>query len=162
MTLEQRNLRDVSRWSWCVLKAILTSLSIVIFNTSRKSQFSDEHVGFKSVDWMLKHTWASYQIRKIAGLCMRRECQERFPRHRLQRKPLVIDPGMHHGTCVTHVSWCMSGSLTRGGGETSPSCPAHAQLAILRIGQEAHVTQSRLSQINCSYCQLIAKDETLA
>ena len=32
-------------------------------------------------------------------------------------KPLVSDPGMHHGTCVTHVSWCMSGSLTRGGGE---------------------------------------------
>ena len=22
-----------------------------------------------------------------------------FPRHRLQRKPLVSDPGMHHGTC---------------------------------------------------------------
>ena len=21
------------------------------------------------------------------------------------------DPGMHHGTCVTHVPWCMSGSL---------------------------------------------------
>ena len=44
---------------------------------------------------------------------MRRECRERFPRHRLQRKPLVNDPGMHHGTCVTHVPWCMSGSLTR-------------------------------------------------
>ena len=27
-----------------------------------------------------------------------------FHRHRLQRKPLVSDPGMHHGTCVTHVS----------------------------------------------------------
>ena len=36
-----------------------------------------------------------------------------FPRHRLQRKPLVSDPGMHHDTCVTHVPWCMSGSLTR-------------------------------------------------
>ena len=22
------------------------------------------------------------------------------------------DPGMHHGTCVTHVPWCMPGSLT--------------------------------------------------
>ena len=40
---------------------------------------------------------ASYQIRKIT-LHMRRECRERFPRHRLQRKPLVSDPGMHHGT----------------------------------------------------------------
>ena len=41
--------------------------------------------------------------------------RERFPRHRLQRKPLVNDPGMHHCTCVTHVPRCMSGSLTRGG-----------------------------------------------
>ena len=24
------------------------------------------------------------------------------------------DPDMHHGTCVTHVPWCMSGSLTSG------------------------------------------------
>ena len=31
--------------------------------------------------------------------------------------PLVSDPSMHHGTCVTHVPWCMSGSRTRGGGE---------------------------------------------
>ena len=43
--------------------------------------------------------------------------------HRLQRKPLVSDPSMHHGTCVTHVPWCMSGSLTRGGGENVPGIP---------------------------------------
>ena len=35
---------------------------------------------------------------------MRRECRERFPRHRLQRKPLVSDPGMHHDTCVMHTA----------------------------------------------------------
>ena len=46
---------------------------------------------------------------------MRRECRECFPRHLFQRKPLLNNPGMHHGTCVTHVPWCMSGSLTRGG-----------------------------------------------
>ena len=28
--------------------------------------------------------------------------------------PRVSDPGMHHGTCVSHVPWCMSGSLTSG------------------------------------------------
>ena len=44
-------------------------------------------------------------------------------RHRLQRKALVSDPGMHHGTCVTHVPWCMSGSLTRVGGENVPGIP---------------------------------------
>ena len=29
-------------------------------------------------------------------------------------RPLVNDPDMHHGTCVTHVPWCMSGWLTSG------------------------------------------------
>ena len=48
---------------------------------------------------------------------------ERFPRHRLQRKPLVSDPGMQHSTCVTHVPCCMPGSLTRGGGENVPGIP---------------------------------------
>ena len=43
--------------------------------------------------------------------------------HRLKRKPLVSDPGMHHDTCVTHVPWCMSGSLTCGGGENVPGIP---------------------------------------
>ena len=57
------------------------------------------------------------------GLWMCRECRERFPRHRLQRKPLVSDPGMHHSTCVTHVLWCISGSLIRGGRENVPGIP---------------------------------------
>ena len=54
---------------------------------------------------------------------MRRECRERFPHHRLQKKPLVSDPGMHQGTCVTHVPWCMSGLLTRSGRENIPGIP---------------------------------------
>ena len=58
--------------------------------------------------------------------------------------PRVSDPDMHHGTCVTHVPWCMQGSLTSGffwsrwWGETFPAFPAHAQPTILRIWQEAH------------------------
>ena len=28
--------------------------------------------------------------------------------------PRVSDPDLHHSTCVTHVPWCMSGSLTCG------------------------------------------------
>ena len=46
-----------------------------------------------------------------------------FPCHQLQRKPLVSDPGMHHGTCVTHVPWCVSGSLNCGGEENVPTIP---------------------------------------
>ena len=56
-------------------------------------------------------------------LRMRRECRERFPRHRLRGKTLVRDPDMHHGTIVTHVPWCMSGSLNCGGGENVPGIP---------------------------------------
>ena len=60
---------------------------------------------------------------------MRRECRERFPRHRRQRKPLVSDPGMHHATCVMHVPRA---------GKTVQAFPAHAQPAILRIWQEVY------------------------
>ena len=45
--------------------------------------------------------WASYEMRKMWGLRMRREYRERFPRQRFQRKSLVSDPGMHHSTCAT-------------------------------------------------------------
>ena len=44
-------------------------------------------------------------------------------RHRLQRKPPVNDLGNYQGTCVTHVPWCMSGSLTRGVGGNVPGIP---------------------------------------
>ena len=80
------------------------------------------------------------------GLCICWECRERFPRHRCQRTPLVSDPGMHHGTCVRHVPWCMSGLLTRGAGKTYQAFPAHAQLAILRIWQEAYSTDLDLPE----------------
>ena len=79
--------------------------------------------------------WASYQIRKIACCACAGNVS---PHRRLQRKSLVSDPGMHHGTCVTHVPWCMSGSLTRGGGENVPGIPGACAPAILRIWREAH------------------------
>ena len=82
--------------------------------------------------------WASYQIRKIAGCACAGNAGNVFPRRRFQRKLLVSDPGMHHGTCVTHVPWCMSGSLTCGDGENVPGIPSACAAAILRIWQEAH------------------------
>ena len=77
--------------------------------------------------------WASCQIRKIAGAHAPGMPGTFSP------SPHVSDPDMHHGTCVTHVPWCMPGSLTSGfilnrrRGETFPAFPAHAQPAILRI-----------------------------
>ena len=75
----------------------------------------------------------------MCGVRIRRECRERFPRHRLQRKPKVSDPDMHYGTCVTRVPWCVSGSLSCGDGKTFPAFPAQAQPAHLRIWQDVHV-----------------------
>ena len=46
---------------------------------------------------LLPDTWS-------CALHMHREYRERCPRHWLQRKTLVTDPGMHHSTCVTHVT----------------------------------------------------------
>ena len=76
---------------------------------------------------------ASCQIRKIANAHAPGMLGMFSP------SPQVSDPDMHHGTCVTHVPWCMPGSLTSGflwnrrRGETFPAFPAHAQPAILRI-----------------------------
>ena len=77
--------------------------------------------------------WVSCQIRKIAG-AHAPEMPGTF-----SPPPRVSDPDMHHGTCVTHVPWCMPGSLasgflwSRSRGKSFPAFPAHAQLAILRI-----------------------------
>ena len=83
-------------------------------------------------------SWASYQICKIAGCAWAGNAGNVPPRRRIQRKLLVSDPGMHHGTCVTHVPWCMSGSLTHGGGENVPGIPGACASTILHIWQEAH------------------------
>ena len=87
--------------------------------------------------------WASCQIREIAGDACAGNAGNVFPRHWLQRKTLVSDPGMHHGTCVTHVPWCMSGSLVPDGGENVPGIPGACAPAIFRIWQEAHGQRER-------------------
>ena len=80
-------------------------------------------------------TWASCQIRKIAACACTGNARNVFPRRRLQRKPLISEPDMHHGTIITHVPWCMSRSLTCGGGENVPGAYAPA---IWRIWQDVH------------------------
>ena len=85
------------------------------------------------VQAMYNNAWTSCQIREIAGAHAPGMPGTFSP------SPQVSDPDMHHGTCVTHVPWCMPGSLTSGfiwnrrRGKTFPAFPAHAQPAILRI-----------------------------
>ena len=53
----------------------------------------------------------------VCWLRMRLACWNCFPRHRIQMKPLVSDPGMHRGTCGTHVydsQWGTPFVLTKG------------------------------------------------
>ena len=88
--------------------------------------------------------WASCQIHKIAGAHAPGMPGTFSP------SPQVSDPDMHHGTCVTHVPWCMPGSLTSGflwnrrRGKTFPAFRAHAYPAILRIWQEDHAEMTVL------------------
>ena len=93
---------------------------------------------------------------------MRRECRERFPRHRLRRKPLVSDPGMHHVTCVTHVPWCMSGSLTRGGGENVPgipgACAIHNFTYLARSPCSLHETVGTVGETDTHLCWILSED----
>ena len=88
---------------------------------------------FSYLEFHWPFPWASCQIRKIAGAHAPGMPGTFSP------PPRVSNPDMHHGTCVTHVPWCMPGSLTRvflwirRRGKTFPAFPAHAQPAILRI-----------------------------
>ena len=81
---------------------------------------------------------------------MCRECRERFPRHRLQRKPIVSDPGMHHCTCVTHMPWCLSGSLTRCGGDNLPGIPVACATLY-----NHDVTQIALRSVKLAGCSIL-------
>ena len=83
-----------------------------------------------------KNAWASCHIRNIVGCTCAMNAGKVFPRRRLQSKQLACDPGMHHGTCVTHVPWCMSGSLTSSDGEKVPGIRGACAPANLRIWQE--------------------------
>ena len=94
-------------------------------------------------------SWASCQIRKIAG------AHAPGMLGTFSLSPRVSDPDMHYGTCVTHVPWCMLGSLTSGflwnwrWGKTFPALPAHAQPAILRIWKEAHWGRKQVPSRSC-------------
>ena len=65
---------------------------------------------------------------KDCGFRMRRECRERFPRHRLQRKPLISDPCMHHARAAMHVG--IANPLWRGKRSPHSRCMRNPQFYI--------------------------------
>ena len=111
------------------------------FDTPSRSlwrHYNDRGPERKFIDFPLLYIWTRcFTSNRVAGVwktmdllpdtyiagCACARNAENVSRHRLHRKPLVSDPGMQHGTGVAHVPWCMSGSLTRGGGENVPGIP---------------------------------------
>ena len=65
----------------------------------------NHHLSFQNNIWKCRLQWASCQIRKIAS------CVCPGNAGTFSSPPRVSNPDMHHGTCVTHVLWCMPGSL---------------------------------------------------
>ena len=124
---------------------IFYTLFYMSYGQVKKSFGWDSTVAVSPHEVVMIAVWASYQIRKIAGCACTGNAGNVFPRRRFQRKLLVSDHGMHHGTCVTHVPWCMSGSLTCGDGENVPGIPGACAPAILRIWQEAHYANEFVS-----------------
>ena len=91
------------------------------------------HNGPVAWNHLMTSSWAFCQICKIAAAHAPGMPGTFSP------PPRESDPDMHHGTCVTHVPWCMPGSLTSGflwnrrRGKTFPTFPAHAEPANLLI-----------------------------
>ena len=104
-------------------REMVRDLAAILNNACRLVSFEETQVCLSKCVGILYRPMGLLPDAYNCALRICRECRGRFPRHRLQRKPLVSDPGMHHGTCVTHVPWCMSGSLTRGGGKNFPGIP---------------------------------------
>ena len=121
--LRQYKLHDFFRKSYCIFR---TKYILTLYPSPVK-EVPEWHLLF------FTFPWTSCQIRKIAGAHAPGMPGTFSP------SPQVSDPDMHHGTCVTHVPWCMPGSPTIGflwnrwRGKTFPAFPVHAQPAILRI-----------------------------
>ena len=67
--------------------------------------------------------WTSYQIRKIAGCACAGNAGSVFPANALKGNRGLAIPACIMARAGPHVPWCMSGSLTCGGGENVPGIP---------------------------------------
>ena len=72
--------------------------------------------------WFVVCQWASYQIRKFAGCAWAGNAWNAFPATDFKGNRLLAIPACITAR-ITHVPWCMVGSLSRGGGENVPGIP---------------------------------------
>ena len=91
--------------------------------------------------------WAFNQIRKIVGCAYAGNV---FPTTNFKGNRSLVT-AIHHGTCVTHGSWCMSGSLPRGGGESVPGIPGACNPQFYVFGKSPTVPADAISRYStCS------------
>ena len=94
------NAENVSIW-WRHHEQGLSELGNADKNSTITRQGSGYTATIYWIDW--DRVWASCQIRKIAGAHAPGMPGSFSP------PPQVSDPDMHHGTCMTHLPWCMLG-----------------------------------------------------
>ena len=74
-----------------------------------------EHVNLKELQW--NDTLVKFGGHQITALTRVHDLWDLFVNSlpgTFYPPPRVSDPDMHHGTCATHVPWCMPGSLNSG------------------------------------------------
>ena len=96
-------------WLYTTVDCIPVVLTRILLKPEKSAQIWP--ILLLLTSWLLllsehQQKWTSYQIWKIVDCACAGNAGNVFP------PPRVSDPDMHHGTCVTHVPWCMSGSLT--------------------------------------------------
>ena len=105
-----------------------------ILNISLKIQYLKFHSHLSRDQWVMVMAWCQWVDYELVGYdfwCafititwLNNGPRSRYVRLRVVHAPgmpgtfslppRVSDPDMHHGTCVTHMPWCMPGSLTSG------------------------------------------------
>ena len=106
-----QNIKDGTKWLFPKGSTEIRFALVQIMAGRRTGNNHYRKQGFDSLFAPVPVTrppWASWQIRKIAGAHAPGMPGTFSP------PPQLSDPDMHHGTCVTHVLWCMPGSLTSG------------------------------------------------
>ena len=101
----------ITIWSHCVI-FLYFSIIHVLSETDQMSGFRPQLEACEekmTSYWAFGNAedgeWTSYQICKVAGCACTGNTGNVFP------PPRVSDPGMHRGTCVKHVPWCMPWSV---------------------------------------------------
>ena len=99
--------------------------------------------------------WTSCQILKIAGCACAGNAGNVF-----SVAAGYSDPDMHHGTCVTHVPWCIPGSLT-GGFLWSRWRGKRSRHSRRMRNPEFYVTGKRSTELNMCACEINMQNANL-